>query len=67
MSTPTAETAMVVTDVQNSVTAGAHQRDAAIANISTIVGADGVPVVWGSSTSARSWSSSRRPGSTCRS
>jgi nicotinamidase-related amidase len=42
-------TALLVIDVQNGVLAGAHQRDAVIANIATLVGkarAEGVPVIW---------------------
>ncbi len=42
-------TALLVIDVQNGVMAGAHDRDAVIANIGTLVGkarAGGVPVVW---------------------
>ena len=42
-------TALMVIDVQNGVVAGAHQRDAVVANISTLVDearADGVPIVW---------------------
>jgi nicotinamidase-related amidase len=42
-------TALLVIDVQNGVVAGAHNRDAVIANISTLVGqarAAGAPVVW---------------------
>jgi nicotinamidase-related amidase len=39
----------MVIDVQNGVVADAHQRDAVVANISTLVDrarAEGVPVVW---------------------
>ncbi|HEV8459092.1 MAG TPA: cysteine hydrolase family protein [Gaiellaceae bacterium] len=42
-------TALVVIDVQNGVMAGAHDRDAVIANISTLVDkarAEDVPVIW---------------------
>ena len=42
-------TALLVIDVQNGVMAGAHDRDAVIANIDALVGrarAAGVPVVW---------------------
>jgi nicotinamidase-related amidase len=42
-------TALVVIDVQNGVVAGAHQRDAVIANIATLVAKarqEKVPVVW---------------------
>jgi nicotinamidase-related amidase len=42
-------TALVVIDVQNGVMSGAHQRDAVIANIGTLVErarAEDVPVVW---------------------
>jgi nicotinamidase-related amidase len=42
-------TALMVIDVQNGVVAEAHQRDAAVANISTLVGqarTQGVPIVW---------------------
>ena len=42
-------TALLVIDVQNGVVADAHQRDAVVANISTLVDearADGVPIVW---------------------
>ncbi|MGK5739386.1 cysteine hydrolase family protein [Micromonospora sp. URMC 103] len=41
--------ALLVIDVQNGVVAGAHQRDAVIANINLLVGkarAEDVPVVW---------------------
>lgn len=42
-------TALVVIDVQNGVVAGAHDRDAVIANINEVIGrarTAGVPVVW---------------------
>ncbi|MFM9921072.1 cysteine hydrolase family protein [Lacisediminihabitans sp. H27-G8] len=42
-------TALVVIDVQNDVVAAAHERDAIIANINTLVGKardEGVAVVW---------------------
>ena len=42
-------TALLVIDVQNGVMAGAHNRDAVIANISNLVSrarSSGVPVVW---------------------
>ncbi len=42
-------TALLVVDVQNSVVAGAHERDAVVANIGTLVDRArqaGVPVVW---------------------
>ncbi|GAA2893521.1 isochorismatase [Actinoplanes cyaneus] len=42
-------TALLVIDVQNGVMAGAHDRDAVIANIATLVGkarAGSVPVIW---------------------
>jgi nicotinamidase-related amidase len=42
-------TALLVIDVQNSVVAGAHQRDEVIANINTLVDkarARDVPVIW---------------------
>ncbi|MFC0509000.1 cysteine hydrolase family protein [Micromonospora costi] len=42
-------TALLVIDVQNGVVAGAHDRDAVIANIDTLVAkarAEGVPVIW---------------------
>lgn len=42
-------TALLVVDVQNGVVAGAHQRDAVVANISSLVDRarqDRVPVVW---------------------
>jgi nicotinamidase-related amidase len=42
-------TALIVIDVQNGVVNGAHQRDAVVANINTLVDkarAEGVPVVW---------------------
>jgi nicotinamidase-related amidase len=42
-------TALVVIDVQNNVVANAHQRDAVIANIHTLVDkarAEDVPVIW---------------------
>jgi nicotinamidase-related amidase len=41
--------ALLVIDVQNTVVAGAYNRDTVIANINTLVGrarAEGVPVVW---------------------
>jgi nicotinamidase-related amidase len=42
-------TALLVIDVQNDVVAGAHNRDAVIANIGGLVGkarAEGAPVIW---------------------
>ena len=42
-------TALMVIDVQNGVVADAHQRDAVVANISTLVDKareEGVPIVW---------------------
>jgi nicotinamidase-related amidase len=42
-------TAVMVIDVQNGVVAEAHERDAVVANISTVVGKareQGVPIVW---------------------
>ncbi len=42
-------TALMVIDVQKGVVADAHQRDAVVANISTLVDkarGDGVPIVW---------------------
>jgi nicotinamidase-related amidase len=42
-------TALMVIDVQKGVVAGAHQRDAVLANISTLVDKareEGVPIVW---------------------
>ena len=42
-------TALMVIDVQNGVVADAHQRDAVVANISTLVDRardEGVPIVW---------------------
>jgi nicotinamidase-related amidase len=42
-------TALVVIDVQNGVVAGAHERDAVVANIRTLVErarAEQVPVIW---------------------
>jgi nicotinamidase-related amidase len=42
-------TALVVIDVQKGVVAGTHQRDAVVANISTLVDKareEGVPIVW---------------------
>src|SRR5215203_1509653 len=42
-------TALVVIDVQNSVVEGAHDRDAVVATISSLVDKarrEGVPVVW---------------------
>jgi nicotinamidase-related amidase len=42
-------TALMVVDVQNGVVADAHQRDAVVANISTLVDKareEGVPIVW---------------------
>jgi nicotinamidase-related amidase len=42
-------TALLVIDVQNGVVAGAHQRDAVVANIASLVDrarAEQVPVVW---------------------
>ncbi|MEV0805515.1 cysteine hydrolase family protein [Micromonospora sp. NPDC050200] len=41
--------ALLVVDVQNGVVAGAHQRDAVVANVGSLVEKarrDGVPVVW---------------------
>jgi nicotinamidase-related amidase len=43
------DTALLVIDVQKGVVAGAHRRDAVVANIGTLVEkarAEGVPVVW---------------------
>jgi nicotinamidase-related amidase len=42
-------TALLVIDVQNGVVAGAHQRDAVVANISSLVDQardEGAPVIW---------------------
>ena len=42
-------TALVVIDVQNGVVTGAHERDAVVANIGTLVEKareEGVPIVW---------------------
>src|SRR5215471_14024023 len=42
-------TALLIVDVQNGVVAGAHQRDAVVANINTLVAkarSDEVPVIW---------------------
>ena len=42
-------TALVVIDVQNGVVTGAHERDAVVANIGTLVDKardEGVPIVW---------------------
>src|SRR5471030_3464930 len=42
-------TALMVIDVQNGVVADAHQRDAVVANISTLVDKardEAVPIVW---------------------
>jgi nicotinamidase-related amidase len=42
-------TALLVIDVQNGVVEGAHERDAVVANISTLVDRareEGVPIVW---------------------
>ena len=42
-------TALMVIDVQQGVVADAHQRDAVVANIATLVGKarqEGVPIVW---------------------
>src|ERR1700712_1536571 len=42
-------TALLVIDVQNGVVTGAHQRDAVVANINTLLDkarASGAPVVW---------------------
>ncbi len=42
-------TALLVVDVQNGVVAGAHQRDAVVANVGSLVDkarSEGVPVVW---------------------
>jgi nicotinamidase-related amidase len=42
-------TALLVVDMQNSVVAGAHERDAVIANIGVVVGKarqQGIPIVW---------------------
>jgi nicotinamidase-related amidase len=44
-----ANTALLVIDVQNDVVAGAHDRDAVVANIATLVErarAEEVPVIW---------------------
>ena len=43
------KTALLVIDVQNGVMSGAHNRDAVIANINTLISrarASGVPVIW---------------------
>jgi nicotinamidase-related amidase len=51
------ETALVVIDVQKGVVAEAHQRDAVVANISTLVDKareEGVPIIW-VSTPMGSW------------
>ncbi len=43
------KTALMVIDVQNGVVAGAHDRDAVVANIGSLVTkarAEGVPIVW---------------------
>lgn len=43
------DTALMVIDVQKGVVAGAHQRDAVVANIATLVDRardEGVPIVW---------------------
>ncbi|MGI8608974.1 MAG: cysteine hydrolase family protein [Candidatus Dormibacteria bacterium] len=43
------KTALLVVDVQNGVVKGAHERDAVVANVGTLVERarkDGVPVVW---------------------
>ena len=43
------DTALLVIDVQNGVVEGAHQRDAVVANIGSLVEkarSEGVPVVW---------------------
>ena len=42
-------TALLVIDVQNGVVAGAHQRDAVVANVGSLVDkarSEHVPVVW---------------------
>src|SRR3954454_24489368 len=42
-------TALMVIDVQNGVVTGAHERDAVVANINSLIGKareEGVPVVW---------------------
>src|SRR5580704_4485592 len=42
-------TALVIVDVQNGVVAGAHARDAVVANIASLVErarAEAVPVIW---------------------
>src|SRR6202030_3926942 len=42
-------TALLVIDVQNGVVEGAHERDAVVANVATLVekaSHEGVPVVW---------------------
>src|SRR5712675_3024705 len=42
-------TALLVIDVQNGVVGGAHQRDAVVANVGSLVEKarrEGVPVVW---------------------
>ena len=43
------KTALLVVDVQNGVVAGAHERDAVVANVGSLVEkarGEGVPVVW---------------------
>src|SRR3954470_2977504 len=42
-------TALMVIDVQKGVVAGTHQRDAVVANISTLIDKareEGVPIIW---------------------
>ena len=49
-------TALLVIDVQNDVVGEAHDRDAVVANIATLVDrarAGGVPVVWVQHSAAR--------------
>ena len=63
-------TALVVIDVQNGVVAEAHERDAVVANISTLVDRardEGVPVVWVQHSDERAWRRGVTPGSTSRS
>ncbi|MET3932035.1 nicotinamidase-related amidase [Arthrobacter sp. OAP107] len=60
-------TALVVLDMQKGVVAEAHQRDAVVANIGTLVdraAQQGYPLS-GSSIQTTGWRRAARPGSTC--
>jgi len=58
-------TALLVIDVQNGVVEGAHERDAVVANVGSLVEKarrEGVPVVFGSSTTTSSSRGEATPG-----